>query len=78
MNQGVRDAPLFLLDREKNNKKIEKILKKYSTLYNISVIIYSGGEEMDDIVKIVVLATTITKLVTEIVKLITTVKNGGK
>lgn len=78
MNQGVRDAPLFLLDREKNNKKIEKILKKYSTSYNISVIIYSGGEEMDDIIKIVVLATTITKLVTEIVKLITTVKNGGK
>ena len=74
----MRDAPLFLLDREKNNKKIEKILKKYSTSYNISVIIYSGGEEMDDIIKIVVLATTITKLVTEIVKLITTVKNGGK
>ena len=33
---------------------------------------------MDVIIKIVVLATTITKLVTEIVKLITTIKNGGK
>lgn len=69
---------LFFYWIEKNNKKIEKILKKYLTLYNKSVIIYSGGEEMDDIIKIVVLATTITKLVTEIVKLITTVKNGGK
>lgn len=69
---------LFFYWIEKNNKKIEKILKKYLTLYNKSVIIYSGGEEMDDIIKIVVLATTITKLVTEIVKLITTIKNGGK
>lgn len=54
------------------------MLKKYLTLQLINGIIYSGGEGMDDIIKIVVLATTITKFATEIVKLITTVKNGGK
>ena len=54
------------------------MLKKYLTLQVFNGIIYSGGEEMDDIIKIVVLATTIINFAKAIVKLITTVKNGGK
>lgn len=54
------------------------MLKKYLTLQLINGIIYSGGEGMDDIIKIVVLATTIINFAKAIVELITTVKNGGK
>lgn len=62
---------------EKKLKIIQNILKKYLTLYNKSVIIYSGGEEMDDIIKIVVLATTIIKFITAIVELKTTNTKRG-
>lgn len=59
-------------------KKSIKMLKKYLTLQVFNGIIYSGGEGMDDIIKIVVLATTIINFAKAIVELITTVKNGGK
>lgn len=57
-------------------KKSIKMLKKYLTLQVFNGIIYLGGEEMDE--KKVLLAIAILKLITEIVKLISTYNNRGK
>lgn len=61
---------------EKKFKKNEKNLKKYLTIYNKSVIIYSGGEEMDEKEK-VLLIVAIVNLTTAIVKLVDTFKKRG-
>lgn len=71
-----------LLRVEKSREELRKIkifwkiLKKHLTIYNTCVIIYSGGEEMDEKEK-VLLIVAIVNLTTAIVKLVDTFKKRG-